>query len=212
MGDVEGHRETVGEVELEREALKVRVPKFVELDVADCVDDRQSVVVCDGLDEILRDIVPLGDTDKLALWVAERLCVPVNLGDADTLPEGDRVLLMEVEYDADEDRNPEPLSELLAECFTDAEKLRVKACVVPMAVTDDVTLTEGEATRDLLAMPEALGEGENVRDTLGERDMLGHGDVVAERHSVGDTEGDLDRDAVTLEERDEVSENEGEGD
>ena len=59
---------------------------------------------------------------------------------------------------------------------------------MPMAVTDDVTLTEGEATRDLLAMPEALGEGENVRDTLGERDMLGHGDVVAERNKVGDTE------------------------
>ena len=100
----------------------------------------------------------------------------------------------------------------LPDATKDAETLRVKGCVVPMAVTDDVTLTEGEATRDLLAMPEALGEGENVRDTLGERDMLGHGDVVAERHSVGDTEGDLDRDAVTLEERDEVSENEGEGD
>ena len=113
MGDVEGHRETVGEVELEREALKVLVPKFEELDVADCVDDRQSVVVCDGLDETLCDIAPLGDTDKLALWVAERLCVPVDLGDADTLPEGDRVLLLEVEYVADEDQDPEPLSELL---------------------------------------------------------------------------------------------------
>ena len=188
MGDVEGHRETVGEVELEREALKVLVPKFEELDVADCVDDRQSVVVCDGLDETLRDIVPLGDTDKLALWVAERLCVPVDLGDADTLPEGDRVLLLEVEYVADEDRDPEPLSELLTEYLRDAEKLRVKACVVPMAVTDEVTLTEGEATRDLLAMPEVLGEGEKVSDTLGERDMLGHGDVVAERHKVGDSE------------------------
>ena len=73
MGDVEGHRETVGEVELEREALRVRVSKFVELGVTDCVDDRQSVVVCDGLDETLCDIVSLGDTDKLALWVAERL-------------------------------------------------------------------------------------------------------------------------------------------
>ena len=188
MGDVEGHRETVGEVELEREALRVRVSKFVELGVTDCVDDRQSVVVCDGLDETLCDIVSLGDTDKLALWVAERLCVPVNLGDADTLPEGDRVLLLEVEYDADEDRNPEPLTELLTEYVRVAETLRVKGRVVPMAVTDDVTLTEGEATRELLAMPEALGEGENVRDTLGERDMLGHGDVVAERHSVGNTE------------------------
>ena len=202
MGDVEGHRETVGEVELEREALKVRVPKFVELDVADCVDDRQSVVVCDGLDEILRDIVPLGDTDKLALWVAERLCVPVNLGDADTLPEGDRVLLMEVEYDADEDRNPEPLTELLTEYVRVAETLRVKGRVVPMAVTDDVILTEGEATRDLLAMPEALGEGENVRDTLGERDMQGHGDVVAERHKVGDTETDGVEVEDTLPQRD----------
>ena len=76
----------------------------------------------------------------------------------------------------------------LPDATKDAETLRVKGCVVPMAVTDDVTLTEGEATRDLLAMPEALGEGENVRDTLGERDMLGHGDVVAERHKVGDTE------------------------
>ena len=152
------------------------------------MDERQSVVVCDGLDETLRDIVPLGDTDKLALWVAERLCVPVDLGDADTLPEGDKVLLLEVEYVADEDRDPEPLSELLTEYLRDAEKLRVKACVVPMAVTDEVTLTEGEATRDLLAMPETLGEGEKVSDTLGERDMLGHGDVVEERHKVGDTE------------------------
>ena len=76
----------------------------------------------------------------------------------------------------------------LPDATNDAETLRVKGCVVPMAVTDEVTLTEGEATRDLLAMPETLGEGEKVSDTLGERDMLGHGDVVAERHKVGDTE------------------------
>jgi hypothetical protein len=80
---------------------------------------------------------------------------------------------------------------------TEAVEERVKGCVVPMAVVDRLGTKEREAPEGLTPM-DGLGEGLKDPVTLMVRELLGEPVPLAERHSVGETEGEDDTEPTIL--------------